>query len=68
MPVVELKIEGMSCQNCVRHATEAIQSVDGVTLAEVTLSPGAARVEHEGADVEAILRALSEEGYPSEVR
>lgn len=64
---LQLNISGMNCQNCVRHATEAIKGVAGVTSATVTLEPAAGTVEHDGADVEAILAALAEEGYPATV-
>ncbi|HXJ73406.1 MAG TPA: cation transporter, partial [Candidatus Dormibacteraeota bacterium] len=31
----ELSINGMTCGNCVRHVTEAIQGVPGVSGAQV---------------------------------
>ncbi|MCU0315114.1 MAG: heavy-metal-associated domain-containing protein [Fimbriimonadaceae bacterium] len=59
-----LKIEGMSCQNCVRHAREALLAVEGVTEAEVTLTPGQAIVTHEDAiESEALMQAIEAEGY-----
>ena len=36
-PMVELTISGMTCANCARHVTEAIQSVPGVQSATVNL-------------------------------
>ena len=33
----ELKIEGMMCQHCVRHVTDALQAVEGVEKADVDL-------------------------------
>ena len=64
-----LKIEGMSCQNCVRHATEALQNVEGVVSAEVTLEPGQAVVEHsEQTTLQQLLDALEEEGYTGSAR
>lgn len=64
----KLVITGMSCENCVRHATRAILAVDAVTSATVTLNPNEGTVEHETADIEALLAALEEEGYPSSVQ
>lgn len=59
----------MSCQNCVRHATEALQSVQGVTKASVTLEPPHGEVEHDGAaSVDALIAALEEEGYSAKPR
>lgn len=52
----------MSCQNCVRHAREALLAVEGVSGAEVTLEPGAAVVEGT-AQADALIAALDEEGY-----
>lgn len=50
--------------NCVKHATEALQTVPGVESASVTLEPGAATVEHSGsATIEQLIAALDEEGY-----
>lgn len=64
----ELLITGMSCENCVRHATRAILAVDGVTSVSVTLQPAEAKVEHDSADVRSLLAALEEEGYPSSLK
>lgn len=61
----DLKVEGMTCQNCVRHAREALEAVPGVSSAEVDLDSGTAVVQHEGADLEAMIAALDEEGYPA---
>ncbi len=41
---VELSIEGMTCQGCARHATEALQGVAGVDSAQVRLDQAAATV------------------------
>ena len=40
----ELAIEGMTCQHCVKRATNALESVAGVSAVEVTLEPGGATV------------------------
>lgn len=59
-----LNVTGMSCMNCVRHATEALEAVDGVTEVQVTLTPGQAVVAHaESTSAEALIAALDEEGY-----
>ena len=42
--VTELSVEGMTCNNCARHVTEAIQSVPGVRSASVALEAGRASV------------------------
>ena len=42
--VTELHVEGMTCNNCARHVTEAIQNVPGVRSASVALEAGRASV------------------------
>ena len=60
-----LKITGMTCGHCVRAVTEALQSVAGVTKAEVDLARGEARVEGP-AELQALVAAVREEGYGAE--
>jgi copper chaperone CopZ len=63
----QLKISGMSCEMCVRHVTNALQGVEGVESANVSLEQGSATVEHDGVDISAMLEAVREEGYEAEV-
>ena len=58
-----LPISGMSCSHCVKAATEALSAVPGVISVEVTLEPGQATVEHDGADLDALKAAIVEEGF-----
>ncbi len=39
-----LKVEGMMCQHCVKHVTEALAGVAGVETVEVSLEAGTAKV------------------------
>ena len=66
MQIIELKIEGMSCANCVAHVTKTLQGVPGVRSADVQLEAGRALVQHENADVPAMLAALDEAGYEAQ--
>jgi P-type Cu+ transporter len=62
----ELRVNGMTCQNCARHVTEAIQSVAGVRSASVSLEPGRATVRwgaNAPANVQAVLAAVAAAGY-----
>ena len=62
----EFAITGMSCGNCARHVTEAIQSVPGVGSATVTLDAGKAAVQWKvGAEqnVRAVVQAVEAAGY-----
>ena len=57
-------IEGMMCMHCVAHAKKALEALEGVAQAEVTLEPGQAVLELSGevAD-QAIIDAVTEAGY-----
>ena len=61
---ITVDIDGMSCENCVKHAREALEGLAGVTGAAVSLADR--RAEVDAADDpgdEAIRRALDEEGF-----
>lgn len=60
----KILIEGMSCGHCVKHATEALKEVNGVTNVEVNLAGKFAIVEgNENVTDEAIKAAIDEVGY-----
>ena len=60
----ELKIKGMSCQHCVKHVTNALQEVAGVTAVKVDLNQANATVETDGSVSEQVLKdAVAEAGY-----
>lgn len=62
--VTELAVSGMTCANCARHVTEAIQSVPGVDSASVRLDAGEAEVRWRGAaNLPAVVAAVKEAGY-----
>lgn len=64
--MIALKIEGMSCNNCVRHVTEALKNVQGVEKVEVSLQEGRATVTGT-APLEKLIEAVQEEGYTARV-
>ena len=45
MQTMQIQIAGMTCQNCVRHVTEALSEIPGVREVVVSLANGAATVE-----------------------
>lgn len=58
------EIKGMSCQNCVRHATETLKSLPGASDVVVTLDPARGEVIHDGSlSFAAVAAALDDEGY-----
>lgn len=64
MATEQLKIEGMTCQNCVRHVKTALEGVDGVDTADVSLEAGLAVVEAgAGAERTAMRAAVEAAGY-----
>lgn len=59
-----ITIEGMSCEHCVRHVTEALTELNGVENVEVNLNPGRAIIETEGEVLDSDIRAAVDEvGY-----
>src|SRR5437667_9186598 len=69
-PVTELAVTGMTCGNCARHVTEAIQSVPGVRAAMVSLDSRMASVTWApGAhpDPARVIHAVEEVGYDAQV-
>jgi len=64
--LTELVVSGMTCNNCARHVTEALQSVPGVRSATVMLDVQRASVRwaaDANADVPALIAAVREAGY-----
>ena len=65
--MTKLKIEGMTCNHCVMAVKQALEAVPGVTGGvEVTLKPGAAKVEG-SASTAALIAAVADEGYTATV-
>jgi copper chaperone len=58
-----LSIDGMHCESCVRRATQALSSIEGVEVQEVRI--GAARLSTtlEPPPAEAAISALAKAGY-----
>lgn len=62
-----LKVEGMSCEHCVKAVNEALADVPGVErVIDVRLDPGEAEVAGQPAP-QALLDAVAEEGYTARV-
>jgi copper chaperone len=61
-----LRIEGMSCQHCVRAVFTALTPVEGILSADVAI--GSAVVEHDGrATAEMLRAAIAVAGYEAVV-
>jgi copper chaperone CopZ len=66
--MIVISVDGMTCENCVRHVKEALEGLTGVTAVEVSLEEGEARVQASGAlperlNEKLIRETLDEEGY-----
>jgi copper chaperone CopZ len=63
--MVELKVEGMTCQGCVRSVQRKLSKVAGVESAHVDLEAGKATVEYDDslADPAQLVSAIEQIGY-----
>ncbi len=64
--VSELTVTGMTCANCARHVTEALQGVAGVAGAEVSLAERRAKIrwkEGSEAGTDRLIDAVRGAGY-----
>jgi Cu+-exporting ATPase len=65
-----LTVTGMTCGNCARHVTEALQNVPGVRTATVSLDAHRAEVRWKAVakpDPSALVEALEQAGYGAKV-
>ncbi len=65
MKTQTLSISGMSCEMCVGHVTRALQALDGVQSAAVSLADNRAVVTYDPSVVGTpqMAEAVAEEGY-----
>ncbi|RRD94582.1 copper chaperone [Clostridiales bacterium COT073_COT-073] len=60
----ELKIKGMSCGHCVKHVTNALSEVEGVSELQVNLEKANATMQvTDQVSNEALIEAVTEAGY-----
>ncbi len=62
MPVLEMKVSGMTCDHCVRSVTKAIQARDPHARVKVDLAEGLVSAET-ALDRAGAVRAIEEAGY-----
>ena len=62
---IELQVEGMTCQGCVRSIELKLSKVPGVERARVNLGSGKATVEYDEsrANVDQMIAAVEQIGY-----
>ena len=59
------KVEKMSCGGCVKHVTKAVHSVASNANVSVDLATGRVDVTPSPQDAQAVIRAITEAGYPA---
>jgi len=65
---IDLTIEDMTCASCVSRVEKALRKVDGVLDATGNLATESAHVRFDGADAEALLKAIERAGYHASVK
>ena len=65
METTTIAVSGMTCMGCVASVKRVLGGLNGVSSAEVTLSPAQAIVTYEAGkvDLQAIKTAISDAGY-----
>jgi copper chaperone len=65
METTTIKVGGMSCGGCVKNVTGALQGLDGVGKAEVSLEQAQAVISFDSAIVqrEALVQAIEDAGF-----
>lgn len=64
----QLSIDGMTCNNCVRHVRNALSSVPGLDVDDVSIGSAVVRFDPATVTEEQVLAAIREAGYIPEVR
>jgi copper chaperone len=64
--MTKLKIEGMTCNHCVKSVTEALAKIPGVDIVDVSLTQKEAVVSGH-ADTAALVNAVADLGYEVQV-
>ena len=66
---ITLNVEGMMCQHCVAHVRKALEGIEGVTAAEVSLEEKKAIVTLGGeVEVSTLIKAVTDEGYEATIQ
>ena len=65
---IEIAIEGMMCEHCVSHVKSALEKVDGVTKADVSLKDKKATITlSKDVPNEKLIKAVSDAGYKAKI-
>ena len=59
-----LRITGMTCNNCVRHVDQALRAVPGVSTVQVSLERNTSEVVHDDStSLASLVHAVESAGY-----
>ena len=65
MENLKLRIEGMSCEHCVRAVKNRLAATPGIQVDDVKVGSATLRYDPQRVSVDAIEDAVSDEGYTS---
>jgi len=65
-----LSVEGMTCNHCVMRVTKALEGIDGVKTAKVSLADKSAEVtfKRDKLDEKILISAVADAGYKAKVK
>ncbi len=61
--ITTIKVDGMKCPHCAARVKKAAEAVENVTSADVDLENGKAVLEHNSADIDAVITAVNALGF-----
>lgn len=68
MNTIDLEVQGMNCGACVKHVTQALQPLTGVSAVDVDLKNNCVHVSGDLAQGgDALVYALTAAGYPAKL-
>jgi copper chaperone CopZ len=67
MVSTRIEIEGMHCGACVARVTQALKSVPGAVVEEVTIGSAAVRYDETVTQPESLLKALEKFGFDAKL-
>lgn len=66
MKTMNVKVKGMTCENCVKHVREKLESIDGVSNVNVGLDGGGKTsfdYDESKTDMDSIKKEIKDLGY-----
>lgn len=63
---IDLTIEGMTCEHCVRAVRGRLEQTPGVRVDQVNIGSATIRLDPEQASLDDVQDAISDEGYTAE--